>query len=986
MGKIVLLDELTINQIAAGEVIERPASVVKEMVENSIDAGSKNIVVEIKKGGIDLIKITDDGCGISEDDMEIAFERHATSKIRSSNDLETVKTMGFRGEALASIAAIARVEMVSKTLNDSIGHKIIVEGGDVKEKSEIGCQKGTTITVENLFYNTPVRYKFLRKDYTEAGYIEDVLTRIALVNKNVSIKLINSGKVVLQTSGNNDMKSTVYSIFGKDVANGIIDIDYTYENIKITGVIGKPEIARGNRGYQLFFVNGRYVKDKTFTSAADGAYKDILPIGKYGFIILNLQMDPKMVDVNVHPAKLEVRFENESLIYKSVYHAIKSGLENVQPVNTEKSYTVQEKKSFEPSFSNNSFSGLNFTSEMKKTSNNMVDFVRENIEAQRREEKIENEITNKIDSILAKNDLPLDNDEVEIKEEIKENESESDVSREKLAEVEKRNFDVDVEKDIVQPKLRGGLAGLWKKVRKNDMDSREAYKEENLVEALFEARNGKKRATPFFESELNTEKNDFKEKVNENVISETIKTPDILENNGFENKFSSEEKTSKDTFFNFKSEMKDNNLGFENNSFNISEPIEEESVNDENNSDVTIKFGNVSLYSEAIPVDMSRFHSDYDDSNDTKNEKESISIKFKEPEVVKEEVLTKETPVNIDDEKIDTFVKTENKEEINENVEEKADETVEEKNESAVATDTDNLSKFDTNDFSNTEKITESIMKNKIECNFEPTQIVDTKKIRENIEENEEEKITPEFAEMYKKTFGKDITKRTEEKIDSIDAYNDFLYNSKQENENIFDNQNSYIPERKYTYIGNVFNLYMIIEMGNDMYIIDQRLAYERIIYEKIKANYYNPDARDSQILLLPDIISLNKKQLTIAAENVEMFEKAGFGFEDFGENTIKLYAVPGLCEKLNTKQLFLDILNGLNSVSIIAIDEKEEKFISIIAYNSATKAKINLDESEIIDMLNSLFSIKNPFTSSDGRQIAIKMSKVDFEKKFSRR
>ena len=204
MGKIVILDDLTINQIAAGEVIERPASVVKEMVENSIDAGAKNITIEIKKGGIELIKITDDGSGISEDDMEISFERHATSKIRSSKDLQTVTTMGFRGEALASICAISRVEMVSKTANDEIGHKIIVEGGQIKEKSEIGCQKGTTITVENLFYNTPVRYKFLRKDYTEAGYIEDAVTRIALVNKNVAIKLINSGKTVIQTSGNND--------------------------------------------------------------------------------------------------------------------------------------------------------------------------------------------------------------------------------------------------------------------------------------------------------------------------------------------------------------------------------------------------------------------------------------------------------------------------------------------------------------------------------------------------------------------------------------------------------------------------------------------------------------------------------------------------------------------------------------------------------------------------------------------------------------
>ena len=212
MGNIVLLDDLTINKIAAGEVIERPASVVKEMVENSIDAGAKNITVEIKNGGISLIRITDDGCGIAKDDMEIAFERHATSKIRKAEDLEEVRTMGFRGEALASIAATAKVEMVSKKDGEETGHRLVVEGGKTLEFTEAGRSVGTTITVQNLFYNTPVRYKFLKKDYTEVGYIEDAVTRIALVNKDVAIKLISNGNTIVQTNGNGDMKTVVYRI------------------------------------------------------------------------------------------------------------------------------------------------------------------------------------------------------------------------------------------------------------------------------------------------------------------------------------------------------------------------------------------------------------------------------------------------------------------------------------------------------------------------------------------------------------------------------------------------------------------------------------------------------------------------------------------------------------------------------------------------------------------------------------------------------
>ena len=326
MGNIVLLDDLTINKIAAGEVIERPASVVKEMVENSIDAGATKITVEIKNGGISFIRISDNGKGIAEDDMEIAFERHATSKIRVAEDITKVTSMGFRGEALASIAAIANVEMVSRTKDSNIGHRIVVEGGKTLEQGEIGAPLGTTITVKNLFYNTPVRYKFLKKDYTESGYIEDAITRLALVHKEIAFKLINTGKTVIQTTGNNDEKSVIYSIYGKDVAEAIIESDYEYEGIKVTGVVGKPEIARSNRSNQLFFVNGRYIKDKTLTAAAEQAFKGMIPINKYGFLILNLQMDPALVDVNVHPAKLEVRFEEENKVFKSVYYAVKEAL------------------------------------------------------------------------------------------------------------------------------------------------------------------------------------------------------------------------------------------------------------------------------------------------------------------------------------------------------------------------------------------------------------------------------------------------------------------------------------------------------------------------------------------------------------------------------------------------------------------------------------------------------------------------------------
>ncbi len=326
MGNIVLLDELTINKIAAGEVIERPASVVKELVENSIDAGAKHITIEIKNGGISFIRITDDGKGIQKDDVEMAFERHATSKIRSADDLQEVKSMGFRGEALASIAAISNVELVSRQETDEIGTRIVVEGGKVLSIDEIGCAKGTTITIRNLFFNTPVRYKFLKKDFTESGYIEDVVTRIALIHPEISIKFINTGKSIISTNGSGNIRDSIYNIFGKEVTNNLINVDYEFEYIKVKGVIGNPSISRANRSNQIFFVNSRYVKDKTLSSAVEQVYKGLLPFGKFPFLVLNVEMAPSKVDVNVHPAKLEVRFAEESIVFKAVYHAIKDSL------------------------------------------------------------------------------------------------------------------------------------------------------------------------------------------------------------------------------------------------------------------------------------------------------------------------------------------------------------------------------------------------------------------------------------------------------------------------------------------------------------------------------------------------------------------------------------------------------------------------------------------------------------------------------------
>ena len=696
MADIVLLDDLTINKIAAGEVIERPASVVKEMVENSIDAGATNITVEIKNGGISYIRIIDNGKGISPDDMEIAFERHATSKIREANDLETVKSMGFRGEALASIAAIANVEMISRTENEEIGKTVVIEGGKILKSEEVGCQVGTIITVQNLFFNTPVRYKFLKKDFTESGYIEDAITRLALANPNIAFKLINTGKTVIQTTGDGNMKNVVYSIFGKDVAEAILEVNYNYEDLFISGVVGKPEIARSNRSKQMFFVNKRFVKDKVLSGATEKAFKGMLPIGKYGFLILNIDMDPSKVDVNVHPAKLEVRFEEENKIFKAIYHAIQDTLLKGELIeNTEKEKQINEAKEIE------------------------------------------------------------------------------------RQEIENRDYTHNFFKSILKHK------NTVESFESNDIQKDE--EDTNLIEQIYKDKNNQA-------NESN--------KIEENIIEET------------------------------------------------QEPI------------------------------------------------------------IKEEI----------------------KSEIDENL----------------------------------EKINSMITKIK----------------QSGIEEEPAEK--PSFDEMYVKAFGKMPEKENNvvyEESKELEQ-NDILEN---QNISVFEDIEEY-NKQTYKFIGIAFSTYIIIELDNQMYILDQHAAHERIMYEQIKKNFYSDETKDSQLMLLPDIVTLSHKEMDIARENLELFEKVGFMLEEFGENTIKITGVPNVCIDLDTKELFLETLDEINTIAITAKQEKEEKLISTIACKAAVKANMALSKEEVDSLMEQLLKLPNPFTCPHGRPTAIKMTKIDIEKKFARR
>lgn len=326
MPKINILSKHTADLIAAGEVVERPASAVKELVENSIDAGATSVTVEIQNGGISYIRITDNGCGIAREDIKNAFLPHATSKISDENDLNSILTLGFRGEALASISAVSRVDILTKTSEEQFGTRYVIEGGTEKLLDDAGCPNGTTVVVRNLFFNTPARMKFLKKNISEANAVADVLDRMALSHPEISFRFIREGKETLSSPGDGKLISAIYSVYGKEFASGLIPVDYENDMVKVGGFVSKPMAARKSRSMQLFFLNGRFVKTGTAAAALNEAYRNSIMVGKFPACVLHIDFPPNAVDVNVHPAKLEVRFTNEKPVFDAVYYGVKNAL------------------------------------------------------------------------------------------------------------------------------------------------------------------------------------------------------------------------------------------------------------------------------------------------------------------------------------------------------------------------------------------------------------------------------------------------------------------------------------------------------------------------------------------------------------------------------------------------------------------------------------------------------------------------------------
>lgn len=622
MGQIAILDENTINKIAAGEVVDRPASIVKELVENSIDAGATSISVEIRSGGISYINITDNGSGIARDDVRLAFERHATSKIRKETDILNITSMGFRGEALASVASIAKVTLETKKVDEYTGTKYVIEGGIEKELEEIAWNKGTSITVENVFYNVPARFKFLKKDSTEAGYIEDVVIRLALSNPHVAIKFTSNGKRVVNTTGDGKVETAVYNIFGKEVYDELQKVSYEQDGILVSGVIGSPKISRSSRQNEFTYINTRFIKDKTIMSAIERAFEQNLNIGKFPFTVINVNINPSLVDVNVHPAKLEVKFENENKIFDVVYYAIKNAI-------------------------------MNYHRSVSPFSQNIV--------------------------------------------------------------------------------------------------------EEHEVKS-------------------------------------------VISNNNF-------------------------------------------------------------VYKEALTA-----------SNEISGEPQLDSTVYAEASQFKPVYYTK--------------------------------------NESEI----------------------------------EIKDVVSNSLLNRECDELSEQEIIQAKEEISK-----------------------------------------YDTTVKYKYIGGLFDTYILIEINDKLYIIDQHAAHERLLYEQIRTRYYSKD-KETQMLIIPEVVELKNSEKELLNENISMFEKAGFVIEDFGDNAIKISGIPNVRFDVNYQEMFTDLLDGLSGNNKTTTEEKEKRFVYTMACKAAVKGNMKLTREEHIALLDEMVKLDRPFTCPHGRPTAYEISKYEIERRFARK
>ncbi|MBO4783452.1 MAG: DNA mismatch repair endonuclease MutL [Lachnospiraceae bacterium] len=1011
---IRILDNLTINKIAAGEVIERPVNVVKELVENAIDAGSKNISVEIKGGGIDYIRVTDDGCGISYEDVPTAFLRHATSKIVSSEDLFFLSTLGFRGEALASIASVSHTEMITRTSTDVMGTKINLDCGSVIEMIKTGAPEGTTIIVKDLFFNVPARKKFLNSPSSEATKIIEMMEELVLSNPSIAFQLLVNGQVKIQTNGSGNLKDVIFRLFGKEIHEGLLPLDYEDDFIKIQGYITKPDFCRPSRSGEYYFINGRFVKNDFVTRGIEEGYRNFLMQHKFPFVVLFIELDPFGIDVNVHPAKSEVRITNGEFLVEILSKTINDALTKNELIPSAFKFKEEEaplERAPEP-FEKNFKKGdlvVQKGYDGKKGVNNMTAAESEayaqndkskefTVDFEEKKDKPNNEFMNHITTIPYKS--KYDKFEERMKNDVEDDEESAEEVKETVsdtAEAPKDDYDflrndttAEAPKNVVIKKDSPNYDFLTKDttaeapkstVAKEENPNYDFLTRDTTAEApkstVAAEKTSFNKATEFAESQgnikdessydtttqgsslLTTRIGSHKETAEDYIDKDGTQGSALLKNRIAAEKKDSEEEKSVDTGSHgsalFKKDIfaKEDEVKEEVPAETPLEAAEDTPVE----AAVTEEAVPDAAEEQTEPVNMfEEWLASIENKEESEIEQENKGMIVKFSEIPENSFVSEE-----EDDSNDAFMdyKWERKADIIDRVGEKSKED-----------DSDRLKDADKKYSVLNDDITP--VKTDMEA---PKKSKFTFRVKDFEKDTDDEVVSPKVENVeniFKKVDRFNSPGKKEPKV--------------KETQSVLFNEKTLDPSKlsKFTIIDQIFDTYWLISVENELLIMDQHAAHEKVLYEKFMDKFKN-NKIETQTLMLSQVVNLSKAEMDVYLRYKNEFEKFGFVINDFGDRDLFIRGIPTDLFGSDAKSLFLDILSELINVSPSLHIDIIENRIATRACKAAIKGNQKMSKDECKKLLEFMLTLKNPYQCPHGRPTLIRISKTDLEKMFKR-
>ncbi|MBP5528817.1 MAG: DNA mismatch repair endonuclease MutL [Lachnospiraceae bacterium] len=962
---IRILDNLTINKIAAGEVIERPVNVVKELVENAIDAGSKNISVEIKGGGIDYIRVTDDGCGISYEDVPTAFLRHATSKIVSSEDLFFLSTLGFRGEALASIASVSHTEMITRTKTDVMGTRINLDCGSVIEMIKTGAPEGTTIIVKDLFFNVPARKKFLNSPSSEATKVIEMMEELVLSNPSIAFQLLVNGQVKIQTNGSGNLKDVIFRLFGKEIHEGLIPLDYEDDFIKIQGYISKPDLCRPSRSGEYYFINGRFVKNDFVTRGIEEGYRNFLMQHKFPFVVLFIDLDPFGIDVNVHPAKSEVRITNGEFLVEILNKTISEALTKNELIPSAFTFKEEAKpleregEPFEKNFKKGDLvvqkgydgkKGVNNMTAAESEAYAQNDKSKEfTIEFEEKKDKPNNEFMNHITTIPYKS--KYDKFEERIKNDVEEEEGVSESAEESVEEAPVKDDYDFLRNDTTAEAPKSTLASERTSFNKvtSFAESEGNIKDEGSFDASSQG-----------SSLLTTRIGSHKETADDYLDKAGTQGSALLKNRIAAEKKETEEEKPADTGSHGSALFKKDIFAKEEDKPEIptetpaEAPAEAPEAVEET---AEVKESLEAKEEEASPVNMfEEWLASIENKEESEIEQENKGMIVKFSEIPENSFVTDEN----EDDSNDAFMdfKWERKADIIDRVGEKKED------DSDRLKDTDKKYSVLNDDITPIKADTEVPKKSKF-----------TFRVKDFDKDTDDEAVSPKIENVdniFKKVDRFNSPGKREPKV--------------KETQSVLFNEKTLDPSKlsKFTVIDQIFDTYWLISVENELLIMDQHAAHEKVLYERFMEKFKN-DKIETQTLMLSQVVNLSKAEMDVYLRYKNEFEKFGFIINDFGDRDLFIRGIPTDLFGSDAKSLFLDILSELINVSPSLHIDIIETRIATRACKAAIKGNQKISKDECRKLLENMLTLKNPYQCPHGRPTLIRISKTDLEKMFKR-